>query len=557
MQERPLKYNWIRCFGIVLLLFAVVNLVGFPLFNSGDDVFLLYQVSGGFGDPPSNLLQYDHIWHPLLGRILAFGFHHFPRVNWYGLALLLFQLKACTVLLYVFSRRFRPAGAFLFFGLFFCLVEIRALLSLQFTFTAWMLALAGMLLLHQSLIAGGKTERVNSLFAILLLLLAGLLRLQVAGAVVLLFIPVMWVHTREKFRIWGTVILLLAALLFGANRGQKRYYREKITGWEQAERYRQSLFHAYNRTLTREKPGLTVFRDSTERALYGSQFFYDTVYFSRERVKEIGKQISRYRDFREPEDREVLHWLYIGWRIYLWLFFIVFFLFWQQGIGRTVFRRWWLPAGITIGFYIYLFIFLKITEPIHLGVIALLWVQLVLAVPPVKTPELFRVRKDSYYLILFLLPLAMMAVRVYRKNSDNREQHRRFTCLVKDLRDHEGQLFIATDDALPLDYFYIWDSPAGHRITNLLYKDRVITRSYRGTLQRFGIGDPLKAIYDDPRVFLLGHALPELTSYFRERFGVQTGLTPSLSGFGCSEVRKAYVLPRDSSLNPLIRDEHR
>ncbi len=557
MRFQHQQYKWLHSFAVVIILYVLVNLVLFPLFNSGDDVFLLYQVSGGFGDEPTRLLQYDHIWHPLLGGILQFLFRQFPGFNWYTAVLILFQVAATATLLYVFFRKFRPGTALLFFGIYFCFIGIRALLSLNFTYSAWILAVAGFSLLVLCIGAGAKGDRANLVFAFLLLLLSGLLRLQVTFAVTLLFLPVLLLQWRSHFRVWVPVILLLAGLLYGANLWQKHYYRSHIPGWESAEKYRQSLFYAYNRTLHLGKPWQSVFRDSTEKALYGSQFFYDTSYLSEQRVARIGKDLVRYRDLSRPDDREALHWLFIGWRIYLLLFAVSLFICWQQGILSQVWRRWRIPAGFVLGFYFYLFVFLKITEPVHLGVIALLWVHLVDAIPETRAGSLFMGKQSGYYLLLFLVPLAGICVRLERKNRDNRERHLQFSCVTNELRQHPGWLFIATDDALPLDYFYIWDSPAKNRIGNLIYKDRVITRSYNGTLQRFGIRELLPAISLNPNVYLLGRDLPELQQYYKQRFDLDIRLSPRLEGFKCLELRKAYAPARDSLVGKFIGNKNR
>lgn len=71
------------------VLFFGVSLCFFlPVLNSDDDVFLMYQLSGGFGEPPGNLLHFDHVIHPWLGFLLSRLFVLDPQVNWYSLGII-------------------------------------------------------------------------------------------------------------------------------------------------------------------------------------------------------------------------------------------------------------------------------------------------------------------------------------------------------------------------------------------------------------------------------------------------------------------------------------
>ena len=70
MFKSEIKNKWVAAFCIVFLSFLMVNVFLFPLFNSGDDVFLMYTLAGGYGETPTNLLHYNHVWHPILGWVV-------------------------------------------------------------------------------------------------------------------------------------------------------------------------------------------------------------------------------------------------------------------------------------------------------------------------------------------------------------------------------------------------------------------------------------------------------------------------------------------------------
>ena len=74
-----------------VILFSCVFAFAFPIYNSGDDVYLLYTLSGGFGQAPTELLHYHYGMHPYMGWMLKNLFTQYPGFNWYSLLFYLFQ----------------------------------------------------------------------------------------------------------------------------------------------------------------------------------------------------------------------------------------------------------------------------------------------------------------------------------------------------------------------------------------------------------------------------------------------------------------------------------
>ena len=530
------KNKWIQSFLIVILLFLLINLFFLPLFNSGDDVFLMYTLGGGYGEAPSHLLHYNHIWHPLLGWIVKTLFISFPTINWYTLFLMILQVFGCATILYVFLRRFQWIIAFGLFMILFVFFEARILLSLNFTATSWILATGGYVLLLQESIVDKKN--FNILISCILVFVAGLLRLHILFCVTILFLPAFFFYARRRFQIWVPVILFICASLFLLNLEHKSFYRKNIPGWQTEEKIRQTLFSGYNRPLHHDKQVNQVFGDSVKRAFYFNYFFYDTNFISFEKTKQIIKSLIRYRDFSVKEDKQVLYWSFMELRVYFLLFIIIFFLLWTQNLLKKIVQRW-IPTSVLIfAIYGYLFLFFKMTEPIHLGVLTLLWIFLCFAIPGEKIQTILQRKSFRYSALLLILPFSWMTVRIIKKDSINQKKHQRFECVTAELRNNQDKLFITTDDALPLDYFYIWDSPAQYQLPNLIYKDRVINNCYKPTLQRFNVTDIMRAIYQKENVFLLGRDFPELKNYYKIQERTDVIISSRLSNYKCLEVRK-------------------
>jgi len=513
---------------ILLFLFTSITT---PLLNSGDDAFMMYTLAGGFGEAPTNLLHYNHLWHPWLGSLVSNLFSVMPGVNWYSIALLVYHWLGLTAVFYVMLRTVKLSSAILLFLTLFTFIEARLLLSLNLTGAA-LVAGVGAVFLVTHLV---KQQRITiwlTVFAVLLLLLAGLLRLHVIVLVILLFLPLLFFGFSKKqvVRV-ATIIFLLGVILFGLNKLQEQYYIKHIPGWKKQEEFRQGLFYAYNRPIKENIPG-GVFKDSTEQELFFSAFLYDSVKFTPERVMEISKNITRERWLDEKEDRLGLYWFFFELRIYL-LLFIVFAGLLVINKQLKQLRYWVLPLLAVLFIYACLFVFLKMTVTIHLGLLFILWIQFSATIQGDTT--FFPGKKSSAFLIsgILLLLLGWMFVRLYKENIANKSRQQRFRCVMNELNQQKDKLFIATDDSFPLGYFYIWDVPEQYPVTNLLYKDRLLTHTYLQTLNRYGIKDLNKALAEDKRILLLGGKLPSL-----EKVIIGSKLSERNPAFKCIEVRR-------------------
>jgi hypothetical protein len=521
MLQIEIKNKWVVSLTINLLLFVAVNIFLLPLFNSGDDVFLLYTLSGGFGDAPTNLLHYDHIWHPGLGWVVKSLYEKLPGINWYGFILMLLQLKACTVFLYLLFKKFRANNALLVYLLFFCFIETRILLSFNFTSTAWITAAAGFLLLLEG------TSKQRNIFYIIsgfaLIMIAGLLRIHVLIAVGILLTPALFIYARKEFKTWSAFIALAAGLLFLLNIQHKNYYKKNIPGWEKQEEYRQVLFKLGNKSenaVTLSKIGYT---DSTKLAFYKARFFIDTGFISIAKLEQLGKALKNETHFSLKDSLGGLYWLFVELRVYLLLLAVCIFLLWQAGGLKTFFRHWLIPFLISAGAYFFLSVFMKMTFSLHMGIMLVLWIYSCETLFVCRSA--FQVSKiKPIYFILLLLPAAWMGIRIYKTDTDNRIKHEKFKCMVSELKENSDKLFIATDDLLPMPFYSVWDVASENKITNLVYKDRITTFGYQSTAQRFGIKDIMLALITNSKVQLIGKEIPELKKYYRAKYGVEIGL---------------------------------
>ncbi len=126
-------------YGKRILLAALMNLVLFsvflfftrPIYNTEEDLYILYTLSGSFGSPPSFLLHYNYGFHPLLGYFLTRLFLFSDRKNWYSLMLLSFHYVSCCIILsLIIIQKSKLRSIFLYF-LLFIIFEGRLLLNIK------------------------------------------------------------------------------------------------------------------------------------------------------------------------------------------------------------------------------------------------------------------------------------------------------------------------------------------------------------------------------------------------------------------------------------------
>jgi hypothetical protein len=510
-------------------LFLLFTTIATPLLNSGDDTFFMYTLGGGYGEAPSNLTQYNYGWNFILGAMVQRLFTLAPGINWYTIVLLFFHMAGCTAFLYVLFKRTKFLPALLLFFISFFFIETRQLLTLTYSGASF-IAGAGAVFLCIHQLQQRKVFNISMVFALLLLVLAGMLRVQIIWLVIALFGTVaITLLAKQQLLRWVFAMLMAAGVLWGLNKLHEQYFINNVAGWQQQEKLRQALFYSYNRQLVSEIPEAT-FKDSTEQALFFAGFLYDSVNFNTERIIAIGKQITRNRGLASKQDRVSLYWFFIEMRVYILLFVLMTgYLLIHRKYGWV--RRWLLSLLAYLAVHLYLFLFLKMTMPIHFGLLFFLWMSMTIHFTK-QEHLIIQNKKLSVPLTIVLLLLGWVGVRFIKENNLNRERHQRFLCVMSELNSHPDKLFVATDDTFPVNYFYIWNTPGQYPAANILYKDRLITHTYLQTLKKYGITNLDEAMLHNEKVLLVGSILPALENV------KQAKLSDPLPPFRCLQVRR-------------------
>jgi hypothetical protein len=207
-ERAPLRFS----FAAVFILFALVLALFHPSYDTNDDVLMTMIAAGqGFCPAPDEHLIFTNI---LVGQTLKWLYTAWPQIPWYGCYLLAVHYAAQVGVLYCVianplkrSKEATPSSSrtrLALYLLYFALIELAFLNNLQFTTTAFLAAQAGTFLLwlawqrraHEPDVAIGGPL----IAAVLLLLVAALVRFESLAMALLVAAPLVLLHARRAWR---------------------------------------------------------------------------------------------------------------------------------------------------------------------------------------------------------------------------------------------------------------------------------------------------------------------------------------------------------------------
>lgn len=481
-----------------IALFSIVVFWCFPIFHSGDDVFLLYLASGGFGNAPTELLHYHYGMHPYLGWVLKELFIHFTGTNWYAVLLYALHFAACTAMAYQHIKKNPGWHTLAAYALLFLAIESRFLLQPSFTNTAMVTAIAGAMLLL-----------ANRLWiAALFFVISAMLRLHLLAPVALIaapFIIMSWKRFRPKQ--FATAIAATALLIVALTWLQQQYYINRIPAWQQEEAYRQATIGYYNSPKIIH--GALPDSIRLKAAALNRGMLWDKAFLSANEIRSIQKAVGIGAAWQYDDLRERLYWILMENR--LALLALLLLCWWRYAtLVRAEKKAAWASLLLYAGLCGGLLLFIKLPAYLTGGGL-LLWLALLGTCG--GNPSAAGAAKQWLFIAGTALLLSWSAIRLYKTSRWNRQQHANWQCAYGVVSSQPDKLFIVTDDKFPMDYFHVWSDPRGHRLPNLLYRDHFQNNVYQPAYDRFGIRSPAHLAGSRQVLFTGSDSL--LTDYFR------------------------------------------
>lgn len=523
-------------FGVNLLLLLCVLFFLKPLFNSGDDTLIMYSFSGGFGVPPTELVDYSWGWHFLLGLSLKELFTVYPYINWYSVLLLSIHWFSCSLIFLYFLRSFRLLNALIFYAMFFVFFEITLLLSLNFTNTSIICAIAANVMVIEKLTRSGFNKS-TLIVPFALLFVSGILRFHAWAFVEAVF--VLFILFLQRKRSWTYVIfkgglLIIIGLLYIVH---QNYYKRKIPGWPQKERVSQLLISYYNGPRS-ERKYQGVFKDSIEAEFFYNSFFYDTLVLTEQRLKDIIPDLRGVRRLSSPVEKETIYWTFMNARLYLLalalpLFFLVFERRWNVLKKVLPFLVW------SLLLYVYLYVFSKITEAVFMGFVIMNWLIFFLFSASNQSPVSKVTR--AIFIPLFAFCFVWGFMRIYKINSANIENYSKWVCYRNELKRNSSTIHVTSSPDSHINYLSITDAPIKFSLTNFISVSQFAKTVYDEKKKELGLRNILEDMLSRSDLALTGPKLSSLKEYYLRKYRKEVALVDDSLHYRCAEVYKVVL----------------
>ena len=193
-------------------IFFVVLAIVLPIrFEENDDIVMLLFASGDYtGTPEFRLVFINSIFGFLLSGLYSIT----KGIEWYSFLFSIFQILSLSVILWSIIKHNASFIWKVAFILFFLVLEARFIAQFQFTTTASMLALAGLILFSFN----GKARIILGLT---LLVISSLVRFEACMLVIILFVPLLlkkYIEEKNYKEIkYISYAIAAISLLYGVN----------------------------------------------------------------------------------------------------------------------------------------------------------------------------------------------------------------------------------------------------------------------------------------------------------------------------------------------------
>ncbi|MFA5014478.1 MAG: hypothetical protein WC549_02925, partial [Actinomycetota bacterium] len=294
-------YIFIISVSINALLFTLFFCFVSPRFQTNDDIAIMEFAAGMRTGQPSEYLVFINV---IIGKLFLLLYLNFPGINWYPIFFYLIHFISMTVILYCFLLKKKNIYGVLIFLLLFSFLELYLLTNLQFTTTAFIVGLAGFILLITYLDEKGKKFYAAMIISILLLTISGLIRKNVFYLLLGLSAVVFGLKFLERKSWRVPVILVIIVLLFGLFSFFNDGYYSRDENWSFYLEYNNNVgkinsypYFAYskNNRNVYDKVGWS----SNDVTMFRSWFFCDPEVYSIENLEQVVSNVKVTRGVKE------------------------------------------------------------------------------------------------------------------------------------------------------------------------------------------------------------------------------------------------------------------
>jgi hypothetical protein len=512
-------------------------------FESNDDVGMAEIVSGLTTGAPSAELIFSNI---LIGSVLKFLYGLTDRVNWYTLYLLGAHFVALTGLLWAFLRLQPSRKAVILFALLFVEFEVALLLRLQFTSTAILAAVGGLVLLLSRDETSGRRSSLATGWGAALLIMAGLIRPDGMYYAIVLLVP-LFAYEALCFRRWRPFVAIgLSIIVVAMAAACDGWHYRSDPAWREFMAYNRARASIHDLPIVTYEPNTRFFFNRvgwsyTDFGMFTNWFFSDRETFSRERLEAIlklfeGSEWSRAKSPQYLADSlrplsvfpplvyanlllaivlaagSRLRMLLVVAGAYVLLDSLLVVFSWYAKLPARIV----LPAYLSVVVMAFYVVLREASLRRHLMPLAydFAWLRPLTAVAAVAFA--------AYYALAFF-PVAVSQIS---KSDLNQRDQQVLALFVRTLRERYVRpdpqaIFLNWGGRFPMFFTAPWDNYREIRKLRMLGLGwNIHSPQYDAAVSRLGLGDLYRASYTNPNVFLFSEpaSLQQLQRFVQEHY---------------------------------------
>lgn len=494
----PFRYSIL----VNVALFGFVLFLGTPGFETNDDAAMMMFSSGYLTGEPSEYLILTNI---CVGFVLKHLYRTVPSFNWYVIFLYSTHFVSMVFICWAFTRQKRSLLGLSLFLAVFVLFETALLVRLQFTATGFVAGVAGALVFMECLETEMENRAVGVVVALLLFMIAGLVRWQVLYGVLLVFSPTLFFALIEKRQLLIPMFLLSLLVIFWTiGWFEEKYYLERF-GTPSFLEYQKAVEVLANDPLAVSKESLeAVGWHGNDLRLFKQWFWVDKETFSRERVIRFSELVRSHRDvwsscaylFRVFRSEAVT--ILYGAICLLVPFFCV-------GKGR----RYVIATVLTaITVFVGLGCFSRLPHRVFFPLVfflSCLSLRLVLRAGDMESLRSVVCPRFILFMSVIAMLLLVQGYRLFAMSSWNKTARERFEKAEEEIFSEKNKLFVVRGGTFPFEGIPLFTNPVEKGILNMLPTGWASnTPVFDDVLKRFTITNLTKALFERDDICIVG-----------------------------------------------------
>ncbi|MEO6719110.1 MAG: hypothetical protein ABIN67_02050 [Ferruginibacter sp.] len=281
-------------------------------YEENDDIVMLLFASGKYsGTPEPHLIFINYIY----GVFLNFLYSRQPGIEWYSVLFAIIHIISLSVISWkiVCNEKIKWVYKLLFLGLF-ATIEIRCILYFQFTTTAALSSLAGIILMYYR-------KSFQRTLGVVLFLVACFIRFEAAFLVLLVISPVFLHHiiANNRIRFAKPLTFLMVAIILSVLFEYVDYRSYQVdANWK--------YYHQYNKLLGQinDNPNAGKIMNNLPAAISSSDYSLLLFFFPDTRVMNLNVVKLLNKELKQVEFKRKLANVYPALRAYTYYFILLF-----------------------------------------------------------------------------------------------------------------------------------------------------------------------------------------------------------------------------------------